>query len=340
MAGIRRMHWTHPIGEGTVGSARPRRWSRWQWRSAMAAARTTIPEQTAAGWHRTLGASRDRLLAAARTGRHGAAVLAHAAAGRMVAAWTLDPASIDPVAHLEQTHARGRRHLRRLLKQPAGAEVRSPMTSQLFDRLTQPADPTRRTTIDYTAVESYTYTPRKPLRRVLDHALDHLNQIDQWQQWRRDGVVPTPTDGWVPSTVTLPEDRLPLTAADLDAWLWRIDQAMRLLVQRAAALGEEELDWLPPDGGWPLRRVLHHVARSEVLYAASFDEALPEDPAARYAEADTRLGQRLGAARARAGDPSIVFPDPYGTLFTPAEVVDEVMALDRALVAQSAEPPG
>src|SRR3989442_1730997 len=187
MAGIRRMHWPHPTGEGTVGSARPRRWSRWQWRSAMAAALTTIPEQTAAEWTETLGASRDRLLAAARTGRHGAAVLAHAAAGRMVAAWTLDPASIDPVAHLEQTHARGRRHLRRLLDQPAGAEVRSPMTSQLFDRLTQPADPTKRRPIDYTSVESYTYTPRKPLRRVLDHALDHLNQIDQWQCWRRGG---------------------------------------------------------------------------------------------------------------------------------------------------------
>src|SRR2546427_9599735 len=73
---------------------------------------------------------------------------------------------------------------------------------------------------------------RRPPRSTLfpyttlfrSHALDHLNQIDQWQQWRRDGVVPTPTDGWVPSTVTVPEDRLPLTAADLDAWLWRIDQ--------------------------------------------------------------------------------------------------------------------
>jgi len=48
----------------------------------------------------------------------------------------------------------------------------------------------------------YTYTPRKVLRRVLDHSLDHLDQIDQWLIWRRDGLVPTPTDGWVPSTVT------------------------------------------------------------------------------------------------------------------------------------------
>ena len=298
----------------------------------MTAGRTTIPEPTAT-WTDTLAASRDRMLAAARAGRHGAAILAHATAGRTVAAWTLDPAPIDPVAHLEQTHARGRRHLRRLLEQPPGAEVRSPMTSQLFDRLTQPADPTRRKTIDYTAVESYTYTPRKPLRRVLDHALDHLNQIDQWQLWRRDGVVPMPTDGWVPSTVTLPEDRLPLTTNDLDAWLWRIDQAMRLLTQRAAALGPDDLDWQPPNGGWPLRRVLHHVARSELLYAASFDEALTEDPVARYVEADARFSGRLIASRAAAGDPSVVFPDPYGTFQTPAEIVAEVVALERELVS-------
>ena len=211
------------------------------------------------------------------------------------------------------------------------------MTNQLFDRLTQPADPSKREKIDYTSVTSYTYTPRKPLRRVLDHALDHLNQIDQWQRWRRDGVVPVPTDGWVPSTVTLPEDRLPLTAADLDAWLWRIDQTMRLLTQRAAGLSDDHLDWQPPDGGWPLRRVLHHVARSEVLYAASFDEALPDDPVARYAEADARFSKRLVAACAIKDDPSIVFPDPYGTFFTPAGAVAEILALESELLTRATD---
>ena len=287
-------------------------------------------------WLETLERSRDRVLDVGRTGRHGAAVLAHAAAGRVIATWTLDPAPRDPATHVEQTHVRGRRHLGRLLDQPAGAEVRSPMTNQLYDRLTQPADPRKRVPIDYTAVESYTYTPRKPLRRVLDHALDHLNQIEQWERWRRDGVVPTPTDGWAPSTVTLPEDRLPLTAADLNAWLWRIDMAVRRLAERAAALDADELDWRPPDGGWPLRRVLHHVARSELLYAAAFDEALPDDLAARYVEADARLGKILLTSRERAGDPSVVFPDPYGTFRTPEDVVAEVVALEGELVAQAA----
>jgi len=298
----------------------------------MTAISKAISERTDA-WAAELGASRELVLNAARTGRHGGAVLAHATAGRIVGAWTLEPAPVDPVAHLERAHARGRRHLQRLLDQPAGAVVRSPMTNALYDRLTQPADPARRMPIDYTAVEPYTYTPRKPLRRVLDHALDHLNQIDQWERWRRDGIVPTPTDGWVPSTVTLPEDRLPLTSADVDAWLWRIDQAARLLAQRAAGLSRDELDWAPPDGGWPLRRVLHHGARSELMYAASFDEALPADPLARYAQADACLAERLASSRATGGDPQIVFPDPYGTFRTPGGVVQEVLALERELIA-------
>jgi len=286
-------------------------------------------------WADALRASHDRVLAAAETGRHRAALLAHAAAGRVVAAGTLAPAPLDPSAHLEATHARCRQYLERMLEWPSDAEVRSPMTGQLYTRLNQPSHPARHTHVDYTAVESYTYTPRKPLRRVLDHSLDHLNQIEQWQRWRSEGVVPTPTDGWVGSTVTLPEDSLPLTRPDLDAWLWRIDLATGLMVERARRLGDEALDWQPPDAGWTLRRVLHHVARSEVLYSTAFDDALPEDPTARYAEADARLGECLTAARERAGDPSVVFPDPYGTFFTPDGVVAEVVALERELLIET-----
>lgn len=285
-------------------------------------------------WTTALADSRERVLRTARAGRHGAAALAHATGARMVAAWTLEPAPVDPVAHLESAHAEARKHLAHLIDHDPTVEVRSTMTNQLFLRLTGSArDGSSR--IDYSAVETYSYTPRKPLRRVLDHALDHLNQVDQWQLWRRQGVVPTPTDGWVPSTVTLPEDRCPLTPSDLDAWLWRIDQAMRLLGQRAAGLGEDELDWQPPDGGWPLRRVLHHVARSEMLYATALDQGLPEDPLARYAEADSRLRQRLLAAQARRDEHSIAYPNLYGTMLTPDQVASDLLACEREVLEQT-----
>jgi uncharacterized damage-inducible protein DinB len=275
-----------------------------------------------------LDASRDRVL---KTIVSGPTILTHATGVRMVAGWTLAPAPVDPVRHVETAHARARQHLARLLAHDPAREVPSVMTEELFSRLTD----ARPAPLTATAgARRYSYTPRKALRRVLDHALDHLNQIDQWVAWRDAGVVPTPTDGWVPSTVTLPDDRLPLDKPDLDAWLWRIDQAVRLLVQRAGRLTREELDWQPPDGGWPLRRVLHHVARSELLYAASLDEALSsEDPELRYDEACRRFAEALRATAARDEEASIVYPGLYGVLRTPAQVVEDVLAMERELVA-------
>jgi len=280
-------------------------------------------------WRPMLEASRDRTL---KTSTHGAIVLTHATGARMVAVWTLAPAPKDPVLHLEAAHATARQHLGRLTGHDPAHEVTSVMTNELFFRLTD-AHPAPLTSPP--GARRYTYTPRKVLRRVLDHALDHLNQIDQWLTWRRDGVVPIPTDGWVPSTVTLPDDRLPLDRRDLDAWLWRIDQAARLLHQRAAGLTQDELDWLPPDGGWPLRRVLHHVARSELLYSASLDEALPSDDAEpRYVEACRRFDEAIRAAFSRGEDASIVYPGLYGVLRTPEEVVDDVLTIEGELLAQ------
>jgi hypothetical protein len=287
---------------------------------------TTLMQQ--AGWSDRLDASRDRTLESLGGGP---TILIHATGARMVASWTLAPAPADPVRHVETAHARARQHLARLLAHDSAREVASVMTNELFTRMTdpRPAPLTARA-----GARRYSYTPRKVLRRVLDHALDHLNQIDQWQTWRRDGVAPTPTDGWVPSTVTLPDDRLPLAQVDLDAWLWRIDQAVRLLGQRAAGLTREELDWPPPDGGWPLRRVLHHVARSELLYAAALDEALPsEDPAVRYTEACHRLDETVRAAAARGEDGSIVYAGLYGVLRAPAQVVEDVLTIERELAA-------
>ena len=273
-----------------------------------------------------LGSSKQAVLGAARARD---VVLTQATAVRMVAAWALVPAPRDPVRHLEVAHARTRSHLGRLLDHDAAREVPSVMTDELFSRLTDPRPAPLRAAA---GVHRYTYTPRKTLRRVLDHALDHINQIDQWRAWRSAGVAPTPTDGWAPSTVTLPEDRLPLSRADLDAWLWRIDQAARLLAQRAAALTPAELDWMPPDGGWPLRRVFHHVARSELLYSASLDEALPDaDPALRYEKACGRLDERVQAAR--DADDSIVYAGLYGALRAPAEIVDDVVTMEGELLA-------
>lgn len=285
-------------------------------------------DTTTVSWARALDASRAALL---DSGPRADARLTQAAGARMVTAWTLDPAPRDPARHLEVAHARARGHLGRLATHDPANEVLSVMTEELFVRLTAPRPTPLRAPDE---ARRYTYTPRKALRRVLDHCLDHLNQIDQWRAWRGSGIVAVPTDGWVPSTETLPDDRLPLTPRDLEAWLWRVDQAARLLQQRAAGLSADELDWTPPDGGWPLRRVLHHVARSERLYAAALDEALPAtDARGSYLSACERLEEALEIASRHEGDPSAVFPGLYGVLRSPRDVIDELLTMEKELSA-------
>ena len=282
----------------------------------------------------TLRRSGDALASAAAAGRVGATALESAAAFRTIAAWTLAPAPRDPRAHVRAAHAEARPYLTRLLDHPADREVDSVMTADLFRRLTRRPGPDAGARAESDPAR-YTYTPRKVLRRVLDHALDHLNQIDQWRAWRRDGTVPVPTDGWASSTVTLAEDRQPLDAADLAAWLWRIDQTIGLLAQRADGLGEDELDWQPPDGGWPLRRVVHHVSRCEHLYGTALDEAPPVEPSARYERAARLLDERLREAQRRAGDPSILFVNLYGVFYTPETAAQEVRDLEEGLLAEA-----
>jgi hypothetical protein len=279
-------------------------------------------------WIDALEASRTALL---ESGPRAEARLAQAAGARMITAWALDPAPRDPVRHLEVAHTRARAHLADLARHDAALEVPSVMTGELFARLTAPTPAPLRAP---ERPQRYTYTPRKSLRRVLDHCLDHLNQIDQWRAWRDHGIVPVPTDGWVPSTVTLPDDRLPLAPRDLDAWLWRIDQAARLLQQRAESLSADELDWPPPDGGWPLRRVLHHVARTERLYAAALDEALPAaDARGSFLAAGEQLSHAMGELARHEGDASVVFPGLYGVLRSPAEIIDDLLNMEKELLA-------
>lgn len=218
------------------------------------------------------------------------------------------PMPLDAAEHLRAAHACARSYLQRLCTHNPTMEVAA-------------------------SAPGYTYTPRKILRRVLDHALDHLNQIDQWLDWQRNGTAPTPTDGWVGSTVTLGEDRAPLSAAELDAWLWRIDLAVGMVAQRAGRLTTDQLDWLPPDGGWSLRRTLHHLAATELFYSVWLDEPLPDEPPARYAEANRRLHARLAEVLARPAWEDVGLFDGDALPTTPERLAQEALEAEQALLA-------
>jgi len=124
----------------------------------------------------------------------------------------LHPMPLDPSEHVLAAHAYVHPYLERLT-------------------LHDPADFVLADTV-------HSYTPRKILHRVLDHAWDHLNQMEQWLVWQQQGIVPTPTDGWASSAETFREDLQPLSSEELQAWLWRIDLTVGLVVSRAKQLSK------------------------------------------------------------------------------------------------------
>lgn len=215
----------------------------------------------------------------------------------------LESMPVEPVAHYRAAHEEARGRLSRLPEHDG----------------------------EVAFVGKFSYTPRKVLRRVLDHALDHLNQIEQWRDWQAHGIVPTPADGWAGSIVTLDEDNAPLNAAELGAWLWRIDITAHLLALRAETLTGAQLDWLPPNNGWTLRTVLHHVAWSERYYTYWLEAALPGAPISRYQAVRKRFDMQLEQALARP--PAEGYAYIYGeeSIYSVAQILQTVITAETAL---------
>jgi len=257
-----------------------------------------------------LAESRGRTLEALRGQIVDPAAVTALADMQAFAALNLEPMPVDPIGHLHAGLARTRPYL---------------------EHLTQ-HDPQRAFAITERDGYVYTLTPRKILRRVLDHTLDHHNQLQQWLDWQHRGVVPAPTDGWAPAGMTFAEDHVALSEDELAAWLWRIERAIAMLIRDAEQLTLSQLEWQPPDGGWTLHRVLHHAARW-YGYAAWLDEALPEEPLPRYEEAQRRVQARVTALCSHPPPPSTAFYGNSGRRYELAEAIDDVLAAEREVQA-------
>jgi hypothetical protein len=255
-------------------------------------------------WLDALAASNERTLRSIPS--VDAAALASLADMEAFSALNLEPMPIDPLQHLRVGYVKTRPYLERLRQH----------------------DPSQTSSISERDGYVYPMTPRKILRRVLDHTLDHMNQIDQWIDWQFNGTTPRPTDGWAPSGITFDEDHVPLTEDELSAWLWRIDRAIQLLIHRAGSLSAAQLAWQPPDGSWPLQRVLHHVARW-YAYAVWLDEALPEATQERYVEANRRFTSQVARLVEAPPRSDVGFYRNAGRQFTVADIIHDVLAAEE-----------
>ena len=98
------------------------------------------------------------------------------------------------------------------------------------------------------------WTPLKALRRITDHLLDHLAEIEATLAGQ-----PTVPDSWLGRTVTLDSDWARFTEGDLNEASNRLLRYAELYRVRLGGLSAAELD-LPRPSAWTVRQIAHHVA--------------------------------------------------------------------------------
>jgi len=98
------------------------------------------------------------------------------------------------------------------------------------------------------------WTPLKALRRITDHLLDHLAEIEATLAGQ-----PTVPDSWLGRTVTLESDWARFTEGDFNEASNRLLRYAELYRVRLAGLSAAELD-LPRPSAWTVRQIAHHVA--------------------------------------------------------------------------------
>ncbi|MFI2612609.1 hypothetical protein [Kitasatospora sp. NPDC018619] len=119
-----------------------------------------------------------------------------------------------------------------------------------------------------------TYAPHKAVRRIADHLLDHLAELEA-----RLAGEPTEPDHWHGSRATTPADLAPFTTADLDEARSRLTRLAGIWSRRVAALSDAQLDD-SPGTGWSFRQIVCHVAEAGYYYADSVGRPATAEDAA------------------------------------------------------------
>jgi hypothetical protein len=120
-------------------------------------------------------------------------------------------------------------------------------------------------------VDDRVYTPHKAIRRITDHLIDHLAELEA-----RVGGHPPLIDQWHHSAITTPADLAPFTSEDLDEARSRLTRLAQIWAIRLRGIDDERLDRVE-GAAWTLRQVTFHVA--DTYYADALgDLAISQEP--------------------------------------------------------------
>ncbi len=105
--------------------------------------------------------------------------------------------------------------------------------------------------------EGNAWTPHKVMRRVADHLLDHLAEIEC-----RLAYQPSLPDQWHGRMITTEADFARFTEADLDEATCRLTRLSACYQARISTLHPQILDDRPGEDVWTIREVVYHVAQA------------------------------------------------------------------------------
>ena len=102
-----------------------------------------------------------------------------------------------------------------------------------------------------------TFTPHKAVRRIADHIIDHLAEVEALL-----AGVPTQPDEWHASALTSAADLAPFTVEDVREAEQRLRRLGRTLALRYAAVDPAEWD-KNRTPNWTLRQIADHLVEVE-----------------------------------------------------------------------------
>jgi hypothetical protein len=118
-------------------------------------------------------------------------------------------------------------------------------------------------------IHNRVYTPHKAIRRIGDHLIDHLTQLEAHV-----ARLPSPPDHWHGSSITTPADLAPFGQDDLDEARSRLERLVLLWQVALSRVPTEALDRADGDAYTP--REMAFCAVESAYYADAVGDLSPQ----------------------------------------------------------------